>query len=68
MNKPKYYYLKIRFKDYYQGRKIYYMNDCYVCDCINEPFTSKEECLDCIPEIRYKYGERIESITLHYTR
>ena len=68
MNKEKWWYLKIKFKDFYDGRKIWYMNDYYLCDCVNLPFRSKEECKACIPEIKAKYGSLIESITLHWTR
>ena len=46
-------YLKIKLKDRYDGRKIWYMNDGYICDCVNLPFQNKD---------------RIESITLHWTR
>lgn len=64
----KWWYLKVRFKDFYDGRKIWYMNDYYLCDCVNLPFQSKEECKKCIPEIKAKYRDKIESITLHWTR
>lgn len=64
----KWYYLKIKFRDFYNGRKIWYMNEHYLCDCVNLPFRSKEECESCIPEIKAKYGDRIESISLHWTR
>lgn len=40
----KWYYLKIKFKDWYDGRKIWYMNDGYICDCVNLPFKSKTDC------------------------
>lgn len=64
----KYWYLKIKFKDWYQGRKIWYMNDGYMCDCVNLPFEDKEECQAWIPRIKKKYEDRIENITLHWKR
>ena len=64
----KYWYLKIKLKDRYDGRKIWYMNDGYICDCVNLPFQNKEECNASIPMIKRKFGSRIESITLHWTR
>lgn len=64
----KWWYLKVKFKDFYDGRKIWYMNDYYLCDCVNLPFEDKDECLSRIPEVKAKYGDRIESITLHWTR
>lgn len=64
----KYWYLKIKFKDWHNGKKIWYMNRDYMCDCVNLPFDNKGECESWIPEIRRRYGDRIESITLHWTR
>lgn len=64
----KWYYLKIKFKDWYDGRKIWYMNDGYICDCVNLPFKSKTDCESWIPDIQRKYGDNIEKITLHWTR
>ena len=64
----KYWYLKIKFKDWYQGRKIWYMNYEYMCDCVNLPFEDKEECQAWIPRIKKKYRDRIENITLHWKR
>jgi hypothetical protein len=64
----KWWYLKIRFKEKHDGRKIWYMNDNYLCDCINLPFKDKARCESYIPIIKAKYGDRIESITLHWTR
>lgn len=64
----KYWYLKIRFKDWYGGRKIWYQNDGYLCDCINLPFADKEKCEACIPRIIARYGNDIEDITLHWTK
>ena len=61
-------YLKIKFKDFYDGRKIWYWNNCYPCDCVNLPFDSREECESWIPELKSRYGNRIESITSHWTR
>lgn len=61
-------YLKIKFKDFYNGRKIWYMNDGYMCDCVNLPFEDKEECQAWILRIKKKYGDRIENITLHWKR
>ena len=66
--KKKWWYLKIKFKDFHNGRKIWYLNDYYLCDCVNLPFGSKEECEKCIPEIKAKYGTLLKSITLHWTR
>ena len=64
----KHWQLKIKLKDRYDGRKIWYMNDGYICDCVNLPFQSKEECNTSIPMLERKFGNRIESITLHWTR
>ena len=64
----KYWYLKIKLKDKYDGRKIWYMNYGYICDCVNLPFQYKEECNASIPMIERKFGDRSESITLHGTR
>ena len=64
----KYWYLKIKFKDFYDGRKIWYMCYEYMCDCVNLPFEDKEECQAWIPRIKKKYGDRIENITLHWKR
>ena len=62
------FYLKIKFKDFYNGRKIWYQCSEYMCDCVNKPFTSKERCKSWILRLKKLYGERIESITLHWTR
>ena len=64
----KYWYLKIKFKEKCEGRKIWYMNEKYMCDCINFPFRNKEECEKNIAELKKKYGDEIESITMHWTR
>lgn len=61
-------YLKIKFKEKHEGKKIWYMNDGYLCDCVNLPFTDKAECEKYIPRIKAKYGNDIEYITLHWTR
>lgn len=61
-------YLKIKFKAKHDGRKIWYMNDGYLCDCINHPFTDKVKCKSYIPRIKEKYGDNIENIKLHWTR
>ena len=68
------YYLRIKFKEKFDGRKIWYINDGYICDCVNTPFIDKEKCHSRIEELykkrEYPYfqGENIESITLHWTR
>ena len=68
------YYLKIRFKEKYNGRKIWYFNNTYLCDCVNTTFEKKEGCEKYIYDIthccRYPYsmGENIESITTHKQR
>jgi hypothetical protein len=68
------YYLKIRFKEKYNGRKIWYFNNTYLCDCINTTFATKEDAAQWITEImsfpQYPYlrGKNIESITIHKTR
>lgn len=68
------YYLRIKFKEKFDGRKIWYINDGYICDCVNTPFIDKEKCHGRIEELykkrEYPYcqGENIESITLHWTR
>lgn len=66
--KMKRYYLKVKFKDLYNGRKIWYQCSEYMCDCINKPFQNKEECESWIPRLKKKYKDKIESITLHWTR
>ena len=66
--KEKWWYLKIKLKDRYDGRKIWYMNDGYICDCVNLPFKDKEKCKSSIPMIERKFGSRIESVTLHWKR
>jgi hypothetical protein len=68
------YYLKIRFKEKFDGRKIWYFNNTYLCDCVNTTFSIKEEAEKWIPEImklqQYPYlqGKNIESITVHKKR
>ncbi len=62
------FYLKIKFKDFYNGRKIWYQCAEYMCDCVNKPFESKEECISWISRLKKTYGEMIESVTLHWTR
>lgn len=37
------YYLRIKFKEKFDGRKIWYINDGYICDCVNTPFIDKEK-------------------------
>lgn len=64
----KWWYLKIKLKNKYGNRKIWYMNNGYICDCVNLPFESKEECEKNITRLKEKFGDRIESITLHYTK
>ena len=65
------YYLKVRFKEKYEGIKIWYYNNCYLCDCVNTLFLDKAECERWISELRnnrkypYLKGENIESITIH---
>lgn len=68
------YYLKIRLKRKFDGRKIWYMNRTYLCDCVNATFENKEDCEYYIKNIlNDKYGWRnlhwagIESITMHRT-
>ena len=68
------YYLKIKFKEKFDDRKVWYVNDGYICDCINTPFMDKQKCQNRIEELckkrEYPYcqGKNIESITLHWTR
>lgn len=68
------YYLKIKFKEKFDRRKVWYVNDGYICDCVNTPFTDKEKCQNRIGELykkrEYPYcqGANIASITLHWTR
>ena len=68
------YYLKVRFKEKYSGRKIWYFNNCYLCDCVNTVFTDKEDCEGWISELMHSWhypyleGKNIESITIHRTR
>lgn len=64
----KWWYLKVKFKDFYNGRKIWYQCREYICDCVNLPFEDKAECESWIPRIKEKYGDRIEAIKLHWTR
>lgn len=64
----KWWYLKIKLKDKCDGRKIWYMNNGYICDCVNLPFKDKEKCKASIPMIERKFGNKIESITLHWTK
>ena len=59
------YYLKVRFKEKRDGRKIWYFNKTYLCDCINATFENKEDCEKWIPQLM---GMDVESITLHKTR
>ena len=66
--KMKRYYLKVKFKNRYNCRKIWYQCAEYLCDCINKPFENKEKCESWIPRLKKKYGNEIESITLHWTR
>lgn len=68
------YYLKIRFKEKYNGRKIWYFNDLYLCDCVNTTFDKKEACIGWIdyiikkPQYPYCLGKNIDSITIHKTK
>ena len=50
------YYLRIKFKEKFDGRKIWYINDGYICDCVNTPFIDKEKCHSRIEEL-YKKRE-----------
>lgn len=61
-------YLKIALKEKCDGRKIWYMNDEYICYCVNLPFLDKEKCESNIPRIKRIFKENIESITLHYKK
>lgn len=61
-------YLKIKFKEKHDGRKVWYMNDGYLCDCINLPFKDKTECESYIPELKAKYKDKIKKISVHWTR
>lgn len=38
----KWWYLKIKFKEKYDGRKVYYMNNGYLCDCVNLPLQTRQ--------------------------
>lgn len=58
-------YLKVKFKDWIEGRKVWYQCSEYMCDCVNKPFESKTECEAWISKLKEKYKDRIESITLH---
>lgn len=64
------YYLEIRLKEKYGGRKIWYFNNSYLCDCINTLFADKAECEKWIPELMgrrqdpYLQGKNIEKITV----
>ena len=64
----KQWYLKVKFKHPQEGRKILYQCSEYICDCVNKPFESKEECEAWIPILKTMYGNEIESITLHWKR
>ena len=44
------------------------MNNGYLCDCVNLPFTNKAECEKYISRVKAMYGDRIELITIHWTR
>lgn len=67
------YYLKIRLKRKLDGRKIWYMNRGYLCDCINATFENKEDCEAKISDLQKPWIYRdlhtagIESITMHKT-
>lgn len=61
-------YLKITLKEKCDGRKIWYMNDGYICDCVNLPFLDKEKCEKSIFRAKEIFKENIESITLHYKK
>lgn len=64
------YYLEVRLKEKHEGRKIWYFNNSYLCDCINTLFADKEECEKWIPELMgrrqdpYLQGKNIEKITV----
>lgn len=66
------YYGKIKLKEKHNGKKIWYINDCYLCDCVNLPFESKEEAQKgvewfkswCWGKYPYITGN-VESITIH---
>ena len=68
------YYLKIRLKRKLDGRKIWYFNRTYLCDCVNATFEKKEDCEYYINELRKPWEYRnlhaagIENITMHKTR
>ena len=65
------YYLKVKFKEKIDGRKIWYFNNCYLCDCINATFDDKENCEEWMKEILenskkpYSIYYHIESVTMH---
>lgn len=60
------YYLKIRFWQKKDGRKIWYFNNCYLCDCVNATFEKKEECEKWIEHFEMK--KDVECVTLHKRR
>ena len=68
------YYLRLKFKEEFDGRKIWYLNDGYICGCVNTPFIgtvpyhSRIEELSKKREYPYCQRENMESITLHCTR
>ena len=70
----RWWYLKVKFKEKYKGRKIWYFNNSYLCDCVNLPFEDKTDCEGWIEELKhrsyypYLNGQNIESITLHWTK
>lgn len=61
-------YLKVKFREKFDGRKIWYQCSDSLCDCINKPFENKERCEKLIPRLRKEYGDRIESITIHWIK
>jgi hypothetical protein len=68
------YYLKVCFKEKYDGRKVWYFNNTYLCDYVNTTFPTKADAEKWIPEImskpQYPYlqGKNIESITVKRRR
>lgn len=64
-------YIKIRYKEKFEGRKIWYF-DSYLAlvDDVKSvlPFDNKQRAMDWAEDIEKKSKHRIESISVHYRR
>ena len=68
--RTKWYYAKIKFKEFYDGRKIWYLNNYYICDCVNTCFETREDVEEHVEDLKKRNfypWNMIDEISIHYT-